>query len=74
VLSSKISEMFFRYSELNAIDTHHRRTETKLREVLKQAESETNKANSEKEMVSSLMSCFASIAFGIFSCISRFFV
>ncbi|XP_076809699.1 uncharacterized protein LOC143452557 isoform X8 [Clavelina lepadiformis] len=39
-------------NELKAIDAHHQRTEMKLREVLKQAEIETNKANSEKEMMS----------------------
>nr|CAB3243204.1 ELKS/Rab6-interacting/CAST family member 1-like [Phallusia mammillata] len=38
-------------NELNAIDTHHRKTEMKLREVLEQAEIETNKANNEKEMM-----------------------
>ncbi|XP_078483226.1 uncharacterized protein LOC104265795 isoform X8 [Ciona intestinalis] len=39
-------------SELNAIDNHHRKTEQKLREVLRQAETETNKANHEKELLS----------------------
>ena len=39
-------------SELNVIGNRHRKTEQKLKEVLQQAEAETNKANGEKEMVS----------------------
>lgn len=39
------------HRELETITSHHRKTEAKLRDVLKQAEDETNRAISDRDMV-----------------------